>query len=300
MSWKKYENDVFKACEDNFKENVSKNEYKIGRYSKRKRQIDILVENTVANNTIRTIIDCKQYSKKIDVKCVESFIAMCDDLNADKGIMITNVGYTKSALKRAHNNPKYIELDICRFEEFKDMFQSFGAFPYSGSNAVFLIAPLGYLIDGRRNEIGTCLLYQIGYKSLEEAASKEQEFAYVNFWNKTNFWDKIKFWNKGYKLNKTNSINSLIKYQNNYIQVKNINYIRSINRDDAVTKIRVAHNVKKGFNEITGFVEFKYFIFFCVWLCKEENTKRNIRKLETIMKQVIPIQIKDNSTSSNI
>jgi len=39
-----------------------------------KRQIDILVEGEIAGFDISIIIDCKYFSRKVDVKHVESFI----------------------------------------------------------------------------------------------------------------------------------------------------------------------------------------------------------------------------------
>lgn len=66
------------------------------------------------------VIDCKKFSKKINVKTVESFLGMLDDVGAHRGIMITNIGYTASALNRAENDIRDLTLDIVEFSKLDD------------------------------------------------------------------------------------------------------------------------------------------------------------------------------------
>ena len=285
MNWSEYENEVFEACKLHFRDaNVIKNVKRKGRYSKRQRQIDVIVEQEIADNTVLTVIDCKFYTRKVDVKKVESFIGMLDDLGAARGILITEVGYTKAALERAYNNPLYLELDIFTLDKFRHNFQAMLAFPYSDNNAVILVAPMGFIVDGKKNGFSLCTLYQIGL-TLEEAM-KKKEFSYVDFWKKTE---------------ECSSLEQLIRDQEEYmkasLEINNLSYRELSIRNDAKTIIRIADIKNYPAIEMTGFVEFDNFIFFCVWFSEKNVMKRNTRKLETLMKNIIPANVRHKDKS---
>ncbi len=117
--WEKYETQIFDKLREVFpRSDIKKNQKIIGKFSERRRQIDILVKSESIGRELIIVIDCKKFSKKIDVKTVESFIGFSEDVGAHVGIMITNVGYSKSAEKRAKNHHKDIQLDIVEFENF--------------------------------------------------------------------------------------------------------------------------------------------------------------------------------------
>src|ERR1035437_9816242 len=65
------------------------------------RQIDILVQQTVGQYPIRIIIDCKDYKKPVDVKELEAFMGMVEDVGANKGAMVAPSGFTSTAKQRA-------------------------------------------------------------------------------------------------------------------------------------------------------------------------------------------------------
>jgi hypothetical protein len=203
---------------------------------------------------------------------------MINDIGADKGLMISENGYTESALKRAHYNPHHIELDIYSLGEVVSQFQGFGAIPYSGGYGTILTAPFGWIIDASKRPGVVCSLYQKGL-SFDEAV-KEKEFAYINF---------------GIKEDISFTINHLLKIQNDKLvqdgNVNSIKHLSSIQRDDATTIIRIADIKNYPGLELTGLLEFEKFIFFCVWFSKEVNLKRNIRKLESIMSSIIPVKL---------
>ncbi|MGG3916001.1 restriction endonuclease [Rossellomorea vietnamensis] len=73
-----------------------------GIISEEKRQVDILID--INNSDYQVAIDCKKYNKKVDIKKVEGFIGMCEDLGVDKGIIISTKGFTKGAMKRVLNH----------------------------------------------------------------------------------------------------------------------------------------------------------------------------------------------------
>lgn len=73
----------------------------IGRKSGRSRQIDVLVVDNVGQYEIRIVIDCKDYRKPVDVKSVEEFSGLLDDVGAHKGVLVCPSGFSKSAKTRA-------------------------------------------------------------------------------------------------------------------------------------------------------------------------------------------------------
>jgi hypothetical protein len=72
-----------------------------GRYTKRPRQIDVLVKDKVAQFDINIVIDCKDYKHPVDVKGVEEFYGLLDDVGAQKGVLVCPKGFTETARTRA-------------------------------------------------------------------------------------------------------------------------------------------------------------------------------------------------------
>jgi hypothetical protein len=281
ITWSRYEDQVFEACKIAFPNAlVEKNAKVRGRFSGRSRQIDVLITEMVGGQKQLMVVDCKLYNKKADIKKVESFIAMVADIGAEKGLMISERGYTESALKRAYFNPEHIELDIFSLKELRDLFHGECAIPYSRGKGVILVAPLGWIVDAKRREGSVCMLYQRGL-TLDEAV-EEKEFAYCNFWHCLS----------------GEGLNDLLKEQEAYIsdgkKVNYIKYIEIVKRNDAKTVIRIADIDDYPAIELTGFVEFKEFIFFCVYFSREVNLKRNLRKLENIISYALPITLSIN------
>jgi len=279
MNWKDYENEICDFFQREYPTaTITHNATIRGRYSFTDRQVDILVEDYVAGNRFVIIIDGKFFSKKIDVKCVESFIGMVNDIGAHKGLMITSRGYSKAATQRAYNDPIDIELDILNFDDL-DKYQGFVAMPYSGGKGAVAPAPFGWVIDANPEDKVLCYLYQRGLDI--KKAKKRFEFMYINIWHKR---DDI------------NTIDKLIEFQNENILTNNPNakfsIINTINRKDAVTKIREADIPNYQGPEITGYAEFENFIFFCVLLTTKEFRNKNLRKLEYILGKIIPLDIK--------
>lgn len=72
------------------------------------RQIDVLIEQNIGQYNMRIVIDCKDYSKPVDVKGVEEFAGLVQDVRAHKGALVCPSGFTKSAKKRA----KKLQIDL--------------------------------------------------------------------------------------------------------------------------------------------------------------------------------------------
>jgi len=278
MTWKGYEKEIHDYFKEMYpKADISHNVKVSGRYSKVERQIDILIEDYVAGNRMRIVVDGKFFQENIDVKDVEMFIGMLNDCGANKGLLITQEGFSTAAINRAHFDPIDIELDILNFKDLYK-FQAFLGIPYSGKHGVILSPPFGWIIDGTRRPNMLATLYQRGL-TLEEAA-QNKEWMYINLSVKD---EKIK------------SLDEFLKYQESYTIQKypkaKIEYLPTIKRDDATIKLRVIDIETYPTKEYTGFVDFNEFVFFCILFTPEELKKKNIRKLENILQRVLPLYI---------
>lgn len=277
MNWKDYEQEIFERFSIDYPNAEISLDAKIeGRYSKRKRQIDILIEQYIAGNRIRIAIDAKYFNKNIDVKVVENYISMLSDIEAHKGMLITNVGYSKAAINRAYYDPSDIELDILNFNELSE-FQSEVAIPFAGKNAVIMFAPFGWIIDTRTNK-GQWLasLYQRG----EVFDPNMDEWIYVNIWDKAR--------NK-------ETISDVLNIQEKELieggfEVE-IELLPTVKRNDSEIVLRKVKYKKHIDPEFTGFIEFDNFIFYAVLFSPLELSKKNIRKLENMLMTIKPSEL---------
>jgi hypothetical protein len=118
QEWRNYEDYVFKTLREKYPDHKFERNIRITGKTGAKRQVDIAIWGKVAGHDILAVVDCKYYSKKIDVKDVEMFIGMLDDLKADIGIMVTDNGYTETAKIRAEISR--VRLDIVKYEEIDE------------------------------------------------------------------------------------------------------------------------------------------------------------------------------------
>lgn len=278
MNWKDYEKEIHDYFTKTYPNaDISHNVKVKGRYSQTERQIDILIEDYVAGNRIRIVVDGKFFSEKIDVKNVEMFIGMLNDCEVNKGLLITQEGFSEAAIKRAHYDPLDIDLDILNFKDL-DQFQNYGGMPYSGDHGVIASAPFGWIIDGTSRQNMLATFYQRGL-TFEEAV-KSKEWIYVNIMSKDN---TIK------------SLEDFLEQQKEYT-IKDfpnakIGFLPTIKREEKKTKLRTIEIASYSTIEYTGFVEFDEFIFFAVLFTPLELKRKNIRKLEEIMLNALPLNI---------
>ncbi len=75
-----------------------------GRISGRQRQVDVLIDaRHDTDNSRRIIVDAKSKKRKIDVKDVEAFRGMMEDVDATHGFLVCPAGHTKAAERRAQS-----------------------------------------------------------------------------------------------------------------------------------------------------------------------------------------------------
>ncbi len=65
------------------------------------RQIDVLVTSEVTGMTIKTIIECKDYKGRVSVGVVDSLHSVMEDVNANKGVLVSSNGFSSTAIKKA-------------------------------------------------------------------------------------------------------------------------------------------------------------------------------------------------------
>jgi phosphoribosylglycinamide formyltransferase-1 len=80
---------------------VTENDRIRGRRTKGLRQIDISIRHKVGQYEILIVMDCKDYKRPVDVKHVEEFMGLVDDVGANKGAIVSASGFTKTAKERA-------------------------------------------------------------------------------------------------------------------------------------------------------------------------------------------------------
>jgi hypothetical protein len=104
LPWKRYEKQVADLIRDRAigPVKITADTKIVGQLSEVPRQIDILIEGNVSGIADVTIaLDCKCFSKKVDVKDVEAFLGMVEDVGVNMGMLVTTVGFTPAAKRRA-------------------------------------------------------------------------------------------------------------------------------------------------------------------------------------------------------
>jgi hypothetical protein len=66
------------------------------------RQIDVSIRKKVGQFPLLIVMDCKDWSDPVDIKGVEEFAGLVEDVEANKGAMVCNRGFTEGAKNRAH------------------------------------------------------------------------------------------------------------------------------------------------------------------------------------------------------
>lgn len=76
------------------------------------RQIDVLVTHEHANVKYMTVIECKDYSGKINVTVIDAFASKLVDVKASKGILVSRNGFSKTAYQKA----KRLGIELCMID----------------------------------------------------------------------------------------------------------------------------------------------------------------------------------------
>ena len=276
MSWKDYELYITRHFQRLFPDaSISHNVKRVGVVSQTKRQIDILIEQSIAGVTLTIIVDCKLFNKKVTINHVESFLSFLRDVKASKGILITNVGYTKGASKRAKYDTQDIELRIIDFRDL-EQYQAFIAVPYSGSHCAIVSTPDGWIVDGTQvSNVSCATFYPVGL-SLDEALHTK-EFIYLVFSHKDKNWPNLPH------LLEVHKNNSYLHYRNPKIE-----YLDGVYRSDCVSLWRVIDAVEMGDTiEHTVFLDFPTVVIFLTLSTPRSKESEYTQKLRWICEKLI-------------
>ncbi len=105
---------------------VKHDDHIIGKKTNVKRQIDVSIKQKIGQYEILIVIDCKDYSKPVDLNDIESFIGLVDDVQANKGALVSSSGFTTNAKNRAEK----AGIDLFRLVDTgKHSWQSFVSIP---------------------------------------------------------------------------------------------------------------------------------------------------------------------------
>jgi hypothetical protein len=72
-----------------------------GLLSSSRRQIDVSVYRS-GEPRPAIAVECKRYGRRLNVKDVESFLGMLEDLGARRGVLVAPLGYSRGAVRRIH------------------------------------------------------------------------------------------------------------------------------------------------------------------------------------------------------
>jgi hypothetical protein len=134
--WKRFESLVAQIQKELAPEcTVAQNQMLPGRLSGIDRQVDILLRGQAGQFDLMIVIDCKDYKRPVNVKCVEEFIGMVEDIGAHRGAMVSSNGFSASAKARgaragvdlytlvdsaSHNWQTYMSIPVvCDFRRIK-------------------------------------------------------------------------------------------------------------------------------------------------------------------------------------
>ncbi len=113
ISWQEFEAIVARLQKSFSSGLVTTNDKLMGRNSGVRRQIDVAIRADVGGEELLIIVECKKWTRKVDVQAVESFAGVKDDVSAHLGIMVSTKGFSKAAT----NTAKAKNISLYRYED---------------------------------------------------------------------------------------------------------------------------------------------------------------------------------------
>ncbi len=96
----------FKSLGEDFKE-IPHKTYKRKKYKGRSGnsyEIDLSIELTIQGMNMIIVIECKQHKRKIGSDVVRQFLSLIDDIKANKGLIVSEQGFQRGAIKLANHH----------------------------------------------------------------------------------------------------------------------------------------------------------------------------------------------------
>lgn len=272
MDDSQYETSVAKLLAANNPEYLIRyNQKIIGRYSKVKRQIDVLL----INDKNQIAVECKYYNSKINVKVLDSFIGFLEDINVSDGILITNKGVSKAAVNRvAESN---IKIRILSDSDIKS-YRISGIITYENNRGALLPEPNGWVCAGSDEEKNICCLF-IPIGSKYENYLIEGNFIYVKFFDETSF-------NEDFITIEKNNIETFYKGKKRY------NYK---NEDDYF--IRTTYIFDKKRYDISVRKHYQNGIIIIFGILKPDDVKWTITSIKKVLKEAFLLDVNDKRSN---
>ena len=121
--WRQYESQIYERLKEmaGSDADVEFNASLPGRLSGVDRQVDVFVRGTFAGQVARATmtVDCKCFSRKVDVKDVECVIGLVEDVGTAFGLLVTTEGFSEAAKRRAHA-VRGMLIEIVPYEELSE------------------------------------------------------------------------------------------------------------------------------------------------------------------------------------
>jgi hypothetical protein len=103
-NWKRFEELVASIQQELAPDaKVTLNDKIIGKRTGVARQIDVSIRKSVGQFELLIVIDCKDHGRPLDVKDVEEFMGLVQDVAAHRAAMVASQGFTETAKKRAED-----------------------------------------------------------------------------------------------------------------------------------------------------------------------------------------------------
>ena len=87
----------------------------MGQDSKVERQIDVSLRFNLAGHDILIIVQARNRKRRVDVNAVGEFASVMQDVRATKGVLISNAGFTKTAVTLASR----YNIDLCSLHDVR-------------------------------------------------------------------------------------------------------------------------------------------------------------------------------------
>lgn len=252
MLWKEFEIYVENYFRSKFWNSRIERNLKIkGSLSKRTRQIDLTATGIFNGKQEKVIVECKYYNKRIDIKIVESFLGLLDDIQYERGVIVSNNGFTKSAVERINYSNKKVELwelDLEPLAKISDL----NVFAIIRGHRIIFTRPKNWMPEvDRTSEV--LFLHPLGLNM--EFSNKNFEVISVDIKSKLNY--------------NHNSLSILENIRNEYLK-RNLNYKeivisnsllpRNLENGESVLIKFCLENVKDDFYYILDYSNRFYFI----------------------------------------
>lgn len=173
--WRRFENVVAEITRDlsPLGAEVRQDQRVKGQITGVPRQIDILVRIPSEAGEVTLVVDCKDHNAPVDVKDMEAFLGLLEDVGANRGAIVSALGFTEAAVKRAVRagvDPlTYIDVESVDWpskvaapvmiERYSPLAAFSFAFPGASSEPIALedVQPTAELSDEQGHALGTPL-----------------------------------------------------------------------------------------------------------------------------------------------